>query len=110
MLYLTTSTLKTSPMYPMSLDKVGMVIERKLLIDLLLEAARECNMAWWDATREISAVVFGVMRACVIYRHLVAEKQDDAELSDIRGQIDLSADEVDEVKQLAESREEGLSL
>ncbi|KAK7181762.1 hypothetical protein PSPO01_12212 [Paraphaeosphaeria sporulosa] len=26
--------------------KAGTLIERKLLIDLLLEAARECNMVW----------------------------------------------------------------
>ncbi|KAF2448256.1 hypothetical protein P171DRAFT_481338 [Karstenula rhodostoma CBS 690.94] len=90
--------------------KVGTVIERKLVIDLLLEAARQCNMAWWDSTREVSAVVFGVVHACMIYRHLEAEKQGDAELGMIMGKMDLEADHIETVMQLAESLEEGLKL
>lgn len=89
---------------------VGTVIERKLLIDLLLEAARECNMTWWDSTREKSAVVFGVMHACMIYRHLQTEKQEDAELSLIMGKIDLEDSHFETMMHLAESLEEGLKL
>lgn len=42
------------------------LVERKLLIDLTLEAARECNMRWWDNMRERAAVLFGVIHACMI--------------------------------------------
>ena len=90
--------------------KIGTVIERTLLIDLLREAARECNMQWWDHTRENAAIVFGVMHACMIYRHLDAEEKDDNELSDVMGRINLSADQIDMVKQLAESLEGDLKF
>ncbi|KAF9737576.1 hypothetical protein PMIN06_007820 [Paraphaeosphaeria minitans] len=90
--------------------KAGTVIERKLLMELLLEAARECNMAWWNSTRELAAVMYGVMHAYMIYRHLQAKKQEDAMMSMKRGKVVLENDQFEAVMQLAETLEGGLKL
>jgi hypothetical protein len=51
----------------------GDVIERKLLMELLLRAAKECGMDWWSGFWEQGAVLFGVNYACMLQRRCGGE-------------------------------------
>jgi hypothetical protein len=68
-------------------------IERRLLIDLLAEAARQCGTAWWYNLRERAALLFGVMHACMIERRAEARKKED-ELGDLMGAMSLENKEI----------------
>ncbi|KAF2248206.1 hypothetical protein BU26DRAFT_565614 [Trematosphaeria pertusa] len=89
--------------------KSGQAIERKLLIELLWEAARECGMDWWSNMRDRAAVVFGVMHACMIHRRIDAQQTED-ELGSLLEKMDLGDDEVEVMNRLAEELEGELKI
>jgi hypothetical protein len=80
--------------------KEGEIVNRILLKDLLIEAARECEFSWWSATPERSAVLTGIMYACVIQRS--TEKHEvDSDLSDLMGSVSLNDEDSAIVAELA---------
>ena len=84
--------------------RAGEVIERKLLIDLLKEAARECGMEWWDRMREGYGVVYGIMHAGMIMKGIGEDRKAESEVSEVLGKMGLGEGEGegDEVQKLAE--------
>jgi hypothetical protein len=88
--------------------KNGELIQRKLLIDLIFEAARECGTVWWYNLRERAAVVFGVMHACMIQRQAEIDKTRD-ELADSVSGMSLDNEDFAVMTELAGSLD-GLKL
>ncbi|KAF1847506.1 uncharacterized protein K460DRAFT_352636 [Cucurbitaria berberidis CBS 394.84] len=70
----------------------GEDVQRVLLIEVILYAARELRMDWWDHARSRMALVFGVMHACMIQRKREEFRTDDG-VSRGLGKMELGRDE-----------------
>jgi hypothetical protein len=66
----------------------GEQIDRRVLVNLLLEKARECGMEWCGREREKAAVLFGVMHAASIHRR-VRDMGVDEEVAGMMGGLGL---------------------
>jgi hypothetical protein len=82
--------------------KEGDVVNRILFKDLLIEAARECEFSWWSATPERSAVLTGIMYACMSQRSTEKDEAD-SDLADMVGSLSLNKEDAAIVAELAES-------
>lgn len=79
-------------------------IQRRLLIDLLIEAARQCETIWWYAMRERAALLFGVMHACMIERRAEINEEDN-KLASLVGDMSLDNEDFAIMFELAGSLE-----
>ncbi|KAF2794652.1 hypothetical protein K505DRAFT_336760 [Melanomma pulvis-pyrius CBS 109.77] len=70
--------------------KNGEKVEKKVMVELVLTAARECGMDWWHESRERMAVFMGIMLAGMILRRIgKGGTVEDETLGALMGGLDL---------------------
>lgn len=67
-------------------------VEKKVMVELVLTAARECGMDWWHESRERMAVFMGIMLAGMVLRRIGKDGNvEDEKLGELMGKVDLGA-------------------
>ncbi|KAJ4363564.1 hypothetical protein N0V83_009860 [Neocucurbitaria cava] len=89
--------------------KEGEVVRTDTLMEVIVQAARELGMEWWNHFRERAGVVFGVMHAGMIQRKWKEYRMDDG-VSEALGSMELGMDEGAVFERLAEELEDALKV
>lgn len=78
--------------------KDGQHVARSTLFDLIVAAAKECNMSWVMEMRGRAGILFGIVHACVVLRYYGTKdiSKDDDELAEMLGKASLGVGDRDE--------------